>query len=263
MTQSTQGSTNFIQNFDVPDLWDLMNAYVYRSGGAMYEQLLQDQMEEFKANSAQFELDFTEALESIEAEIQGGATSVQRTIVVPIDIETNVDVQIDYVLDVTHKVNINVNQTLTATYEQEVEVTTNEIEWQDDPIANFDKWAHVARGEETRMAVHDTGAIDSYFSEFGEKPTVDQLTDYIGEAPAVSVNSTDEGGRFTFKFADVDVENVREGNTYGGLTATPFGGDGVLDGYQHRMLPQVVAEKMEDVYVTDPIIAAAAPDPVV
>ena len=257
MTQS------FIEQFEVPSLQELMDMYVYRSGAALYDNLLQDQMEEFKAKSDQFELNFTEALESIEAEIQGGATSVQRTIVVPIDIETNVDVQIDYVLDVSHKVNINVNQTLTATYEQEVEVITNEIDFQDDPIANFDKWANVARGEETRMAVHDTGAIDSYFDEFGEKPTVDQLTEYTGETPAISVNSTDEGGRFTFDFADVDVENVREGNDYGGLTATPFGEDGVLDGYQHRMLPQVVEEKMEDVYVTDPIIAAAAPDPVI
>lgn len=254
-------STSFLDLFNPPTLEELMSMYQYRSGAGLYDNLLRSEMEEFVANAADFQLDFTEALQDIEAAVQAGATSVQRTIVIPVDIETNVDIQIDYVLDINHTVNFTVNGTLTAEYGQEITVTAEDIDWSEDSITGFSKWAYVpgdgAQGENYRLALHDTGAIDSFFDEFGHKPTVDQLTEFTGEAPAISLNDNEgKKGPHTFDFGVEDVMDVRDGNAYGGLTATLFNeDDGLLDGYQHRILPPTLDNAMSDVFVAD-IVAA-------
>lgn len=207
----TQETTSFIDQFEVPSLEELMNMYVYRSGAAVYDNLLQDQMEDFKGRAAEFELNFTEALEAIEAEIQGGATSVQRTVVIPVDIETNVDVQIDYVLDVTHKVNISVNQTLTAQYEQEVYLDVGGISWSDDPISNFSKTHDIPNdGDTWRLAMFDNDELTSFVRREGYSPNLEELTAIHGDGSvALSPESyTGDGSRVSFTITDADRAEV-------------------------------------------------------
>jgi len=204
---TTPGSNGFLQNFEAPDLWDLMNQWVYRSGAALYDQLLQDQMEEFKAKSDQFELDFTKALESIEADIQNGETNVQRTIVIPVDIETDGTVDIEYVLDVNHKVNISVNQTLTAQYEQEVEVITNEVTWSNDPVSNYSRSINLPDdGDEYRLALFDNDELTGFRKREGFSPNFEQLEAVEGEGSVALSPETFEGdgSRVTFTILDAD-----------------------------------------------------------
>lgn len=198
---------SFIEQFEVPTLQELMDMYVYRSGGAVYDNILRNEMEAFKAAAPDLQLDFTKALEAIESEIQGGATSVQRTVVIPVDIETNIDVQIDYVLDINHKINISVNQTLTATYEQDVCVEFGEIAWEDDPITNFSKSFNLPDdGDSYRLALFDNDELTSFRRREGFDPSFADLEAVEGEGSVALSPEVFEGNgqRETFTITDVD-----------------------------------------------------------
>ena len=188
-----------------------MNQWVYRSGAALYDNLLRDQMEDFKAKSDQFELDMFQALEAIEAAVQSGETSVQRTVVIPVDIETEVTVDIDYVLDVTHKVTFNVNQTLTAEYEQEVCLNVGDITWSDDPISNFSKSFDLPDdGDDYRLALFDNDELTGYRRREGKEPTLQDLEAVEGEGSVALSPEVFEGDgqRVTFTITDIDRAEV-------------------------------------------------------
>ena len=203
-------SSSFLDLFNPPTLEELMSMYQYRSGAGLYDNLLRSEMEEFVANAADFQLDFTKALQSIESAVQAGATSVQRTVVIPVDIETNVDIQIDYVLDINHTVSFTVNGTLTAEYGQEITLTAEDIDWSEDPITGFSRSMTVPNdGDEYKLALFDNDELTGFRRREGYDPTFADLEAVHGEGSvALSGESGFDGEQVLFTISAADRAEV-------------------------------------------------------
>ena len=201
-------SQSFIDQFEVPSLEELMNLYVYRSGAGLYDQLLRNEMESFDASA--FEVDYSKAIEKVEQAIERGDTSAEVTVVIPLDIETNVDVKINYVLDVTHKVNITVDQCVAFEYEQEVSLDVNPLTECLDPITGYEKSVTVPNdGDEYKLALFDNDELTSFRKREGREPSFTDLEAMHGEgSAALSPESGFDGETTLFTISAPDRAEV-------------------------------------------------------